>query len=165
MLKSTLRLLNNNSILKNHFLKSSTTTTANNNDKRHKNFNVQSMANRQNRKRFYKNVTVIEAKDNTFELMIDDRRLKTPSGGNFKVFNKLLANMISAEWLMQNNEIKANTMHLTSLVNTASDNPNKLTTKQIIASLKEYLITDTILFFDDVTSSNKKLNGKLKIIF
>lgn len=39
-------------------------------------------------------------------------------------------------------------MHLTSLVNTCTDNPNKLTKETIIQNLNEYLQTDTILYFD-----------------
>jgi ATP synthase F1 complex assembly factor 2 len=111
------------------------------------------------RKRFYKNVSICESSDqkNMFEINLDKRKLKTPTGKVFQVDNEILANMISQEWQSQTNVIKLTTMHLTSLTNTCLDNPNKLTKQLISSSLNEYLKTDTILYFEDSNSNLLKL--------
>lgn len=107
-----------------------------------------SNASRQDRKRFYKNVSVVETGDKTFEINLDKRKLKSPSGKPFSVRSELLANMCAHEWNSQRESIKLGTMHLTSLVNTCMDNPSKLTKEGICEGLIEYLHTDTVLFFD-----------------
>ena len=112
--------------------------------------------------RFYNQVSVCESfaseknKPKMFEINLDKKKLKTPSGQLFQVDNELLAHMIAHEWHSQSATIKRTTMHLTSLVNTCTDNPNKLTKMAIIASLAEYLLTDTVLFFD---SSSDRLDS------
>ncbi len=107
-------------------------------------------ANRKERKRFYKNVTVSKSaeNDNHFEINLDNRKLKTPGGQSLQIKDKMLAHMIAFEWQSQQATIKQSTMHLTSLTNTCIDNPNKLTKEQLIEQLTEYLQTDTLLFFD-----------------
>ncbi len=107
-----------------------------------------SNAMRQERKRFYKNVSVIETDNKTYEINLDKRKLKSPSGKTFTVKSELLANMCANEWNSQTKSIKLGTMHLTSLVNTCLDNPNNLTKEGLIKGLVEYLHTDTVLFFD-----------------
>lgn len=111
------------------------------------------------RKRFYKNVSICESSDqkNMFEINLDKRKLKTPTGKVLQVDNELLASMISQEWQSQTNVIKLTTMHLTSLTNTCLDNPNKLTKETISSSLNEYLRTDTILYFEDSNPNLLKL--------
>lgn len=104
-------------------------------------------------KRFYQQVNVCESSlsDTSlkmYEINLDKKKLKTPSGTLFQVDNEHLAHMIANEWLSQTHTIKQTTMHLTSLVNTSTDNPNKLTKETLIGSLCEYLFTDTLLFFD-----------------
>jgi len=105
-------------------------------------------ANRKERKRFYKNVSVVEVDKSKYEINLDKRKLKTPNGQSFNVKSKLLANMCAFEWESQKESIRLGTMHLTSLINTCLDNPNKLTKEAIIKGLVEYVQTDTILFFD-----------------
>ena len=117
---------------------------------------------RQDRKRFYKNVSVCESFSNAmqtpklYEINLDKKKLKTPSGKLFQVDNEHLAHMISHEWNSQLDTIKQTTMHLTSLVNTCMDNPNKLTKEGLIANLNDYLQTDTVLYFD--SNSIEKLD-------
>jgi ATP synthase F1 complex assembly factor 2 len=105
-------------------------------------------ASRKARKRFYKNVSVCENGKGAYEINLDKRKLKTPSGTVFNVKSEMLANMCAFEWESQTKQIKLGTMHLTSMVNTCLDNPNKLTKEAVINSLLEYVPTDTILFFD-----------------
>lgn len=114
------------------------------------------------RKRFYKHVTISESFDaqnnkKLFEINLDKRKLKTPSGKLFQVDNELLAQMVSFEWQSQTASIKQNTMHLTSLLNTSMDNPHKLSRETLINALSEYLSTDTILYFDEPHSTQNLL--------
>jgi ATP synthase F1 complex assembly factor 2 len=124
--------------------------------------------NRKERARFYRQVLVTESfvdksKSNDlnspnrlYEIVLDKRKLKTPAGKLFQVDNELLANMIRQEWTSQASTIKMHTMHLTSLVNTCIDNPNKVTKEGIIKQLNDYLQTDTLLYFD--SNSIEKLD-------
>lgn len=110
---------------------------------------IGSSANRKDRRRFYKSVSVTETDQKSYEINLDKRKLKSPSGKPFNVKSELLANMCAFEWESQRESIRLGTMHLTSLVNTCLDNPNKLTKEGLIDGLLEYLPTDTILFFDN----------------
>lgn len=120
-----------------------------------------SNASRKDRKRFYKNVSICEtgdSKSKSYEIVLDKRKLKSPGGKPFNVKSELLAGMCANEWDAQKDAIKLGTMHLTSLINTCLDNPNKFTKQDIVASLMEYLQTDTVLFFDcDGNEESKKL--------
>lgn len=120
-----------------------------------------SNASRKDRKRFYKHVAVCEtgdSKSKTYEIILDKRKLKSPGGKPFNVKSELLAGMCANEWDAQKDSIRLGTMHLTSLINTCLDNPNKLTKKDIVASLMEYIQTDTVLYFDcDGNDESKKL--------
>jgi len=117
-----------------------------------------SSASRKDRKRFYRDVSVQQVNDANYEITLDGRALRTPGGQRFTLHNTLFAEMVAEEWRAQTDTIKPNTMHLTAIVNTATDNPNKLNRETIVASLKDYLLTDTVLFFDDVNDANAKLN-------
>jgi ATP synthase mitochondrial F1 complex assembly factor 2 len=100
------------------------------------------------RKRFYKQVIVSESGNdqNEYEINLDKRKLKTPNGKLFQVKNEILANLIAHEWNSQDNLLKQNQMHLTSLANTCIDNPGKLTKELLIGKMRDYIETDTILF-------------------
>jgi ATP synthase F1 complex assembly factor 2 len=101
------------------------------------------------RKRFYKQATVCESSSGgSFEINLDSRKLKTPGGALFQVDSALLAQMIAQEWQSQTSTIKLHTMHLSSLMNTCLDNPNKVDTRSLVANINDYLQTDTLLYFD-----------------
>ena len=125
---------------------------------------LSSMASSKNRKRFYKDVTICEShpkvnNQKRFEINLDKRKLKTPGGKLVQLDNEHLAHAISEEWSSQTDNIKLNTMHLTSLYNTCMDNPNKLSKDSLATSLCEYLQTDTLLYFD---SDSKQKLGHLQ---
>lgn len=122
---------------------------------------LSSMTNSKNRKRFYKDVTICESfpkvnNQKMFEINLDKRKLKTPGGKLVQVDNEHLAHAISQEWSSQTDNIKLNTMHLTSLYNTCMDNPNKLSRESLAKNLCDYLQTDTLLYFD--SNSIQKLD-------
>ena len=119
---------------------------------------LSSMASRE-RKRFYQHVSVSESSVNAYEISLDKRKLKTPTGKPLLVDNRLFAHMVAQEWSSQGVTLKQTTMHLTSLLNTCADNPNKVTKEALIANICDYLHTDTVLFFHaDEASSTKQLH-------
>ncbi|XP_049868889.1 ATP synthase mitochondrial F1 complex assembly factor 2 [Pectinophora gossypiella] len=111
------------------------------------------------RKRFYRNTGIVQ-NENKWEITLDHRRLKTPNGKVFSVPSEQLARAIAAEWDTQIETITQPTMHLTSLCNTAMDNPGKCTPHDIVNFLLEYLPTDTLLFFSDEEVELRALQEK-----
>jgi ATP synthase mitochondrial F1 complex assembly factor 2 len=79
---------------------------------------------------------------------LDQKKLKTPTGGIFAVESEPLALAISTEWNSQKDTIERSQMMLTALSNTAIDNPNHLTKMDIVNFILTYAETDTILFHD-----------------
>lgn len=63
-------------------------------------------------KRFYKNTSVLYAGDGNFEITLDNRKLKTPTGTPFVVKSEPLAIAIAAEWDSQKEKIERSRMHL-----------------------------------------------------
>uniref|UniRef100_A0A1B0CJK9 Atp synthase mitochondrial f1 complex assembly factor 2 n=2 Tax=Lutzomyia longipalpis TaxID=7200 RepID=A0A1B0CJK9_LUTLO len=79
-------------------------------------------------KRFYRK-TNISFCDGKYEVMLDQRKLKTPGGKVFQVDNESLAIAVAAEWDAQ-----------------PIDNPNRLTKVDLTNYIVNYLPTDTVLF-------------------
>lgn len=96
-------------------------------------------------KRFYKNVSISQA-EGGFEVNLDHRKLRTPQGKLFQVPTEALALAAAAEWEAQHPVIKRHTMHISSLCNTAIDNPTRRSRDVVIAGILEYLDTDTICY-------------------
>lgn len=87
--------------------------------------------------------------DGKYEVLLDQRKLKTPKGTLFTVESEPLALAISTEWNQQKDTIERSTMMLTALSNTAIDNPNHLSKNDIINFILTYAETDTILFHNN----------------
>ncbi|CAG9858523.1 unnamed protein product [Phyllotreta striolata] len=96
-------------------------------------------------KRFYKNTGILRS-DGKFEITLDQRKLKTPKGNVFAIESEPLALAVANEWNSQKDKIYQSKMHLTTLCNTALDNPNNLTKYDIVNYISNCLDTDTILF-------------------
>ena len=75
---------------------------------------------KKNAKRFYKSVTIEESGDG-FEVLLDERRLKTPAKAPLNLPNKALAEAIRGEFDAQIDVIEAETMPVFSLAATAID--------------------------------------------
>ncbi|CAG0879530.1 unnamed protein product [Darwinula stevensoni] len=114
------------------------------------------------RKRFYANVSVTSSSDgvSSYEVNLDQRKLKTPMGKVFKAPNRPLALAVAEEWNAQRPSINVNLMHLTGLCNTCLDNPSKLTKEDLIGSILSYLETDTILFHSEEPEELLELQKK-----
>ncbi|XP_053207992.1 ATP synthase mitochondrial F1 complex assembly factor 2-like [Panonychus citri] len=97
------------------------------------------------RKRFYKDVSVINS-DDLYEICLDGKRIKTPFNKLVQVKSQQLALMVANEWKCQLDTIKSYEMHLTNLTNCAIDNPENHTKETLANSILEFLATDTICF-------------------
>ncbi|KAF2894008.1 hypothetical protein ILUMI_12161 [Ignelater luminosus] len=97
------------------------------------------------RKRFYRKTGILY-NDGKYEVTLDQRKLKTPNGNLFTVESEPLALAVAAEWDTQKEKIQQNSMYLSTLCNTAIDNPNNLTKYDMVQYIVNYLDTDTILF-------------------
>ncbi|XP_035747347.1 ATP synthase mitochondrial F1 complex assembly factor 2 [Egretta garzetta] len=97
------------------------------------------------RKRFYQNVSISQG-EGGFEINLDHRKLKTPQAKLFTVPSEALAIAVATEWDSQKDTIKFYTMHLTTLCNTALDNPTQRNKTQLIRAAVKFLETDTVCY-------------------
>ncbi|KAJ7305980.1 hypothetical protein JRQ81_010346 [Phrynocephalus forsythii] len=97
------------------------------------------------RKRFYQNVTISQG-EGGFEINLDHGKLKTPQAKLFTVPSETLALAVATEWDSQKDTIKSYTMHLTTLCNTALDNPSHRSKDQLIRAAVKFLDSDTICY-------------------
>ncbi|KAG8542377.1 hypothetical protein GDO81_029909, partial [Engystomops pustulosus] len=97
------------------------------------------------RKKFYQNVSIAQG-EGGYEINLDHRKLKTPQGKLFTVPSEPLAIAVATEWDSQRDTIKFFTMHLTTLCNTALDNPTQRNKEQLIKSSLKFLDTDTVCY-------------------
>lgn len=63
-------------------------------------------------KRFYKKTGILYSEDGTYEVTLDNRKLKTPSGTPLVLKSEALAVAVAAEWDAQKEKIERSTMHL-----------------------------------------------------
>lgn len=98
------------------------------------------------RRRFYQDVSISQGENGLYEVNLDRRKLKTPGGKLFTVPNEALAIAVATEWDAQRDTLKSYTMHLTTLCNTALDNPTQRTTDQMINAALKFLETDTVCY-------------------
>ncbi|CAH8611317.1 unnamed protein product [Heterobilharzia americana] len=101
-------------------------------------------------KKFYKNVAVSQSVHENnefpvFEILLDHRKLRTPSGAYFHVPNQALAVAVAHEWDSQKDTIKRYTMPLTTLCNRALDTPEDQH-DVLVGAIMQYADTDTICF-------------------
>lgn len=85
-------------------------------------------------KRFYKEVTVSELDDGSFQILLDGRTLKTPAKNQLTVPTKALADLLAGEWEAQSEVVDPATMPISRHVNTAIDG----------------IASDTQAVFDDI---------------
>nr|XP_022314268.1 ATP synthase mitochondrial F1 complex assembly factor 2-like [Crassostrea virginica] len=96
-------------------------------------------------KKFYKNARIVQ-NQGWFEVNLDQRKLRSPSGKLFQVPSEPLALAIATEWNSQKDTIKRQNMHLTTLSNTVMDNPMQRSREDIVRGVLHFLETDTILY-------------------
>ena len=102
------------------------------------------------KKRFYKDVSVVSS-GGDYEITLDSKKLKTPGGSVLTLGNQSLALAVAHEWQSQKEQILLSQMHLTGLCNTAIDNPTSTTKYDLVDNILNFLDTDTLLFFSEVS--------------
>ncbi|XP_014470815.1 PREDICTED: ATP synthase mitochondrial F1 complex assembly factor 2 [Dinoponera quadriceps] len=107
-------------------------------------------------KRFYRRTNILSS-GSKFEIMLDQRKLKTPQGRVFEVNSKPLALAVAAEWDAQKEIIDRGSMHLTALCNTVLDNPQNHTKVDLVHHIVNCLEMDTILFYSSEADELYKL--------
>ncbi|CAL8283795.1 unnamed protein product [Merluccius merluccius] len=98
------------------------------------------------RRKFYKDVSISQGEGGVYEINLDKRKLKTPGGKLFTAPNEALAIAVATEWDAQRDTLKFYTMHLTTLCNTAIDNPTHRDKQQMITAALKFLETDTVCY-------------------
>jgi ATP synthase F1 complex assembly factor 2 len=103
------------------------------------------------RKRFYKQASIVESSQSPtkYEILLDQRKLKTPLGNLVTIENEFLALALAQEWNQQLKQIDLPSMHLNSLINTTIDNPLKLTKHQLIDKILYFIDWETVLYRSD----------------
>jgi len=96
-------------------------------------------------KRFYKEVSIASSSNN-YEILLDGKKVKTPSGNVLSVPNETLAIAVATEWDAQKEEVVPSTMHMTALCATANDNPNRKTQVDLAQDFLQYLESDTLCY-------------------
>lgn len=98
------------------------------------------------RRKFYNDVSISQGEGGLFEINLDRTKLKTPGGKLFTVPNEALAIAVATEWDVQKETLKFYCMHLTTLCNTAIDNPTHRDKEQMISAALKFLETDTVCY-------------------
>ncbi|ODN99551.1 ATP synthase mitochondrial F1 complex assembly factor 2 [Cryptococcus wingfieldii CBS 7118] len=103
-------------------------------------------------RRFWKSSNITSLPSGSYQITLDHRALKTPSGSKLEIpkERRLLAAMISGEWENQDEVLKQHALPVTSLASRAIDGlSDPFTRPLVIDALLKYLQTDTILFPDE----------------
>lgn len=101
-------------------------------------------------RRFYEEVAVADLGEAQFQILLDERTVKTPEANMLVVKSRALAEGIRDEWAQQDTYIDPVTMPLTALANSSID---KIASSrdEVVGSLKPFLDTDTIRYVDSGT--------------
>lgn len=89
---------------------------------------------------------MVSVRQRGYTVLLDGRQLKTPNGQPLVVPSETLAELLAYEWDTQEEILARESMHLTSLCNTAVDNPRDRSDATKAAELMEYFSTDTLRF-------------------
>jgi len=104
------------------------------------------LRNSRSTKRFYDSVSIASGGPNSYEILLDEKKLKTPSGNVLSVPNHSLAVAVATEWESQRENVTPASMHLTSLCCTACDNPNRKTKVDLAQDFMQYIEADTLCY-------------------
>jgi len=106
--------------------------------------------------KFYKTTNIIENND-SYGVLLDNSKLKTPLGKELVIHNKALALGVAQEWEIQKEHIQTDPMHLTKLCFLAVDNPSNLTEHDVVSQILTYLESDTVFFISDTDKELENL--------
>lgn len=96
------------------------------------------------RKRFFREANTLPDPEGRYYIQLDGKTIKTPLMNKLYAPTLPLALGICNEWNMQVKTIDTHSMPLTSICNTAIDNPTRISKTDLISALTVFLHTDTI---------------------
>ena len=96
------------------------------------------------RKRFYEQVSVVEA-DGRFDILLDGRPLRTPARNSLATPTRALSEAVAAEWRAQAEVIDPASMPLTRLVNSIIDGVAN-SAAAVAADVAKFLASDLLIY-------------------
>jgi chaperone required for assembly of F1-ATPase len=97
-------------------------------------------------RRFYAEVTVGEASQGDFEILLDGRRARTARGGRLALPTLAAAHLLAGEWAAQGPSVERGSMPATRLADLALDGGPAAQAAQI-AALERYGASDLLCYF------------------
>eukprot|EP00049_Salpingoeca_infusionum_P006084 m.101090 g.101090 ORF g.101090 m.101090 type:complete len:254 (-) comp13192_c1_seq1:3119-3880(-) len=99
-------------------------------------------------RRFYREVSVVASatKEGWFNVLLDNRPIKTPKKVLFEVPSEPIAYAVACEWDSQPEVINPSTILVGAICNAALDNPTNLPQEARLQNLLPFLETDTVAF-------------------
>ncbi|MGA0606857.1 ATP12 family chaperone protein [Phenylobacterium sp. VNQ135] len=97
-------------------------------------------------RRFYKDVSVVEADDGGFGILLDGRNLRTPQGRVFRAPTRAVADQVAEEWAGQGEHLDLANMHANRLANTALESiPGNR--DAVAAQMAQYAGADLVCYY------------------
>lgn len=119
------------------------------------------LSNTRSVKRFYESVSIASGGSNSYEILLDGKKLKTLLGNVLSLPNHSLAIAVATEWESQLEYVDRSCMHLTALCATACDNPNRKTKVDLAQDFLQYVESDTLCYRVEHPSEMVALQEKL----
>jgi len=111
------------------------------------------------RKRFFDKVDILQA-DEKYLIQLDGKTIKTPLLNQLHAPSRPLALALAQEWHQQLDDINPNNMPLTTICNTAIDNPTQVEKSVLVDAILGFLHTDTICCLTDEPETLKDLQDR-----
>jgi len=111
------------------------------------------------RRRFFNKVDILQSEEK-YLIQLDGKTIKTPLLNQLHAPSRPLALALAQEWHQQLDEINPNNMPLTTICNTAIDNPTQLEKGALVEAILGFLHTDTICCLTDEPETLKALQDR-----
>ena len=98
-------------------------------------------------KRFYKEAVTSPADGEYWEVQLDGRGVKTPTGKPLRTTSRGIADLIREEWAGQGEDIRPETMPLTRLLGVSLERAD--TRDELVADIRAYAATDYLSYRTD----------------
>ena len=106
-------------------------------------------------KRFYDTVSIGQLGSNKFNILLNNKAVKTPLGEDLSFATKGIASAVATEWQLQNEYIVPNTMPINTILMTHIDIDSKMPRIEKFQQINRFIQTDTLRFPD--TDEKSKL--------
>jgi chaperone required for assembly of F1-ATPase len=99
-------------------------------------------------KRFYDTVAVGQIEPGRFNLLLNNKAVKTPLGENLSFATRGIAAAVATEWELQDEYVIPNTMPINTILMTHIDIDSKLRREEKLQQINRFIQTDTLRFPD-----------------